>query len=54
MLRSDGNNEHQVQSGRMATIYTLFHALPESSVVGQAKYTAFNPCCLCHPQKRNI
>lgn len=54
MLRSDGNNKHQVQSGRMVTIYRLFHALLEISVVGQGKYTAFNPCSLCHPQKGNI
>lgn len=54
MLRSDGNKEHQVQSGRTATIYRLFHALPESSVVGQGKHTAFNPCCPYQPQKGEI
>jgi len=50
MLRSDGNKKHQVQSGRMVTIYRLFHALPESNVVGQGKHTAFSPCCLYQPQ----
>ena len=38
----------------METIYRLFHALPESNVVGQGKHTALNPCCPYQPQKGEI